>query len=96
MGNIGDSMGHEGQRLTNWIEEIVRGSGGRVSFDVTHYKESHELQFSISIYPDRFSSNAIKIESMIISEELMPYMRDNAGIIEELIKRFQSDITRTG
>ena len=83
---------NEGQRLTNWMDEKLGRTGGRVSFGVTHNPSTRELEFSISIYESRLHEKPIRTESMKITEELMPYMRNNVGIIEELIKRFKEGI----
>ena len=75
---------------------MVGRTNGRVSFDVTHNAGTQELVFSISVYESRLHERPIRTESMKITEELMSYMRDNAGIIEELIKRFQKDTKGIG
>ena len=89
-------MGHEGQRLANWMEEKIRGTGGRVSFDVVHHKDTCEIEFSISFYESRFHDKATQTTSATIAEELMSCMRDNEDLIEALIKRFTKDGVNEG
>jgi hypothetical protein len=83
-------MGHTGHRLANWMEEKIRGTGGRISFDVVHRKDTCEIEFSISFYEDRHQERAIKKVSATIVEELMPCI-DSEDLIEAMIERFIKD-----